>query len=328
MTRPQLHYTTVKRGLDLVGSTLALVGLAPVIGAVALTVRLTLGSPVLFVQTRPGKGGQPFDLLKFRSMLPVDPERGWVTDEERLTRFGRALRATSLDELPSLVNVIKGEMSLIGPRPLMMKYLPLYTAHQARRHEVRPGITGLAQVRGRNSLGWDARLDLDVEYVDRYTARLDASILAKTVLVVLGRTGVAAENSATVDDFQGSEPEDGLVEDVLVESEFTTLRPVDWEASCDTLRDRRWVYFRQNDAREHPIGFGRLTGVGTRTLTMSLRLVPSDLPNSPQPEWKEAVLQRLLHRAASYGADRVEIPEDGRIVDDLAGALTKSGAGA
>lgn len=328
MTRSGLRYVEVKRGLDVLGASLALVALSPMIGAVAVAVRLKLGSPVLFIQRRPGKDGRPFDLLKFRSMLPLDHERGWVTDEERLTRFGRVLRATSLDELPSLVNVVKGEMSLIGPRPLMMKYLPLYTEHQARRHEVRPGVTGLAQVSGRNGLGWDARLDLDVDYVDRISARLDASVLFKTVLVVLGRSGVSSEDSVTVDDFLGREPEDGLVEAVLDDADFSALCPRDWSASVDRRRERRWVYFQRDDGREHPIGFGQLSGVGAGTVTASLRMVPQPLSDTPGPDWKEAVLQRLLHRAASYGADRVVIPEEGRAVDDLAGALTNQEAGA
>lgn len=326
MTRSRLRYSQVKRGLDLVGSSLALVALSPVIGAVAVVVRIKLGSPVLFVQARPGLQGRPFNLLKFRSMLPVDPERGWVTDEERLTRFGRVLRATSLDELPSLLNVVKGEMSLIGPRPLMMKYLPRYTAHQARRHEVRPGVTGLAQVSGRNSLDWDARLNLDVDYVDRHNARLDAEILLKTVLVVFGRSGISSDDSVTVDDFLGSEPEDGLVEAVLDDADFGALRPEDWGADIDARRERRWVYFQRDDLGEQPIGFGQLTGVGTGTVTASLRMVPPEVGETPVPEWKEAVLLRLLQRAASYGADRVEIPDEGRTVDHLTRTMATEGA--
>jgi lipopolysaccharide/colanic/teichoic acid biosynthesis glycosyltransferase len=159
---------------------------------------------VLFRQTRAGLGGRPFRVVKFRTMRDVDPRRGLVTDAERLTPFGRWLRSTSLDELPTLWNVLSGDMTLVGPRPLPVRYLPRYSPTQGRRHEVRPGITGLAQVRGRNLLGWDAKLALDVSYVDARCAALDLRILRDTVVAVLRRDGITAEGEATAPEFLGS----------------------------------------------------------------------------------------------------------------------------
>lgn len=197
---------TLKRLFDL---TLAVPGLIlslPVQAAVAIAVARKLGRPVLFRQQRPGLHGRPFQMVKFRSMLPEDPQRGWVDADSRLTPFGRRLRATSLDELPALVNVIRGEMSLVGPRPLLMKYLPRYSPEQARRHEVRPGLTGLAQVSGRNAISWEQRFALDVEYVDTWTIVMDAKILWRTVAKVFRREGITAEGAATMPEFTGSPP--------------------------------------------------------------------------------------------------------------------------
>lgn len=194
-------YDVVKRALDVVGALLCLVVLSPVIAATALAVRAKLGSPVLFAQPRPGRNGEVFRLYKFRSMRHVDEARGWVTDEQRLTGFGRALRATSLDELPSLWNVLRGEMSFVGPRPLLVEYLDRYTPEQARRHEVRPGITGLAQVNGRNALSWDEKFRLDVQYVDRRGLALDARILLDTARAVFRREGISHEGQATMHKF-------------------------------------------------------------------------------------------------------------------------------
>jgi lipopolysaccharide/colanic/teichoic acid biosynthesis glycosyltransferase len=173
--------------------------------AVALLVRFRLGTPVLFRQPRPGLHARPFLLLKFRTMTEARDDRGDLRpDVERVTPFGRALRATSLDELPELLNVLRGEMSLVGPRPLLVRYLPRYSAHHARRHDVRPGITGLAQVSGRNALSWDARLDRDVEYVARISLPLDSCILLRTLWVVLRREGISALGEATMGEFTGS----------------------------------------------------------------------------------------------------------------------------
>lgn len=199
--RARRPYDVAKRTLDAAASAVGLVVLSPVILITAVVVRLNLGSPVLFTQPRPGRGGRVFRLYKFRSMRNIDESRGWVTDEQRLTRFGRILRSTSLDELPSLWNVLHGDMSIVGPRPLLVEYLPRYTPEQARRHEVRPGITGLAQVNGRNTVEWEQRFALDVQYVDRRSAALDARILIDTVRSVVAREGISAEGHATMRKF-------------------------------------------------------------------------------------------------------------------------------
>ena len=194
-------YDPIKRLLDIVASAVALVLLSPVIALVAITVAVRLGRPVLFVQPRPGRDGRIFLLRKFRSMRDVDEARGLVSDADRLTSFGRALRATSLDELPSLWNVLRGDMSIVGPRPLLVEYLPRYTPQQARRHEVRPGITGLAQASGRNALAWEDKFALDVEYVDNRSLGLDARIVLATIRSVIVREGISAEGQATMTKF-------------------------------------------------------------------------------------------------------------------------------
>jgi sugar transferase EpsL len=191
-----------KRALDVILAAAALVALSPVLLAVAVAVRVKLGRPVLFRQVRPGRGGRPFELLKFRTMRDVAGRP--LPDAERLTAFGRLLRRTSLDELPELWNVLRGDMSVVGPRPLLMEYLLLYSAEQARRHEVRPGITGWAQVNGRNALSWEEKFRLDVEYVDRCSLAMDLRILAMTAVAVATARGVSAEGSATMPRFTGS----------------------------------------------------------------------------------------------------------------------------
>jgi lipopolysaccharide/colanic/teichoic acid biosynthesis glycosyltransferase len=196
--------TDWKRIVDIAVAGPLLVVTAPVQAAVGVAVASVLGRPVLFRQHRPGRGGVPFTILKFRTMRPVDAAAGRVDDASRMTSLGRFLRATSLDELPTLVNVLRGDMSLVGPRPLLMAYLPRYSSEQARRHEVRPGLTGLAQVSGRNAVGWDERLELDVEYVDTRSLRLDLSIIARTIGAVVRREGISAEGEATMAEFLGS----------------------------------------------------------------------------------------------------------------------------
>lgn len=194
-----------KRLLDVVGSAVGLIVLAPVLVAVATGVRLLMGSPVLFRQLRPGLHGRPFVMYKFRTMRDaVGPDGAPLADAERLTAFGRALRSTSLDELPELLNVLKGDMSLVGPRPLLARYLPLYTPAQARRHDVRPGITGWAQVNGRNAIDWDQKFDLDIWYVDHRSFLLDLRILALTVRRVFARDGISEVGHATMQPFLGS----------------------------------------------------------------------------------------------------------------------------
>jgi lipopolysaccharide/colanic/teichoic acid biosynthesis glycosyltransferase len=197
----------MKRFLDIIIASVALVLLSPVLLIVALAILLTMGTPILFRQQRPGLNGRPFGIVKFRTMRALRPgEEAVASDGRRLTRLGRFLRAASLDELPELWNVLKGDMSLVGPRPLLMHYLPLYSPEQARRHEVRPGLTGWAQVKGRNALSWDEKFALDVWYVDHRSTWLDLRILAATVGQVLGRRGIAAEGSATMHEFRGNAP--------------------------------------------------------------------------------------------------------------------------
>lgn len=187
--------------MDVSVSAVALVVTLPVQAAVAALVATRLGRPVLFRQPRPGLNGKVFTLVKFRTMLSEDASRGLVTDEQRLTRFGRALRATSLDELPTLWNVLRGDMSLVGPRPLLVDYLDRYTPEQMHRHDVRPGVTGLAQVSGRNSIPWDQKFAYDLEYVRGLCLRLDLQIMWRTVTQVLARDGISQDGHATMPSF-------------------------------------------------------------------------------------------------------------------------------
>jgi lipopolysaccharide/colanic/teichoic acid biosynthesis glycosyltransferase len=194
-----------KRVTDLVGAAVLLVVLSPVLAIVAIAVRVTMGSPVLFRQVRPGRDGRPFTLVKFRTMTDTrDGDGTKLPDAARLTALGKFLRRTSLDELPELGNVITGAMSLVGPRPLLMEYLPLYDAEQRRRHEVRPGITGWAQVNGRNALTWEEKLALDVWYVDHRSYKLDCTIIGRTVREVVSGHGVSAPGHETMEPFRGS----------------------------------------------------------------------------------------------------------------------------
>jgi lipopolysaccharide/colanic/teichoic acid biosynthesis glycosyltransferase len=194
----------VQRTVDICVAATILVVLSPVLLVVAALVAVGLGRPVLFRQPRPGRQGQAFTVVKFRTMLDVDEKRGLVTDADRLTDLGRVLRATSLDELPTMWNVLRGDMSLVGPRPLLLLYLDRYTPEQARRHQVRPGVTGLAQVRGRNALSWEEKFALDVWYVDHRSIALNARICAETILTVLRRDGIAAAGDVTMPEFTGS----------------------------------------------------------------------------------------------------------------------------
>lgn len=192
-----------KRALDLALAGPALLLSLPIQALTAGAIWVTMGHPILFRQQRPGLDGQPFEMLKFRTMLVSDPELGLVSDAERMTRFGAFLRSTSLDELPTLWNVAKGDMSIVGPRPLLMKYLDRYTVEQARRHEVLPGLTGLAQVAGRNAISWDAKFAHDITYVDTHTLRLDIRIILLTFIQVLRRDGISAEGEVTMPEFIG-----------------------------------------------------------------------------------------------------------------------------
>lgn len=197
----------IKRLFDIVASAAGLIILSPVLLVLAYLIRKNLGSPVFFTQERPGLGGKPFKMIKFRSMRDaVDANGNPLPDSERLTPFGRKLRATSLDELPELWNVLKGDMSLVGPRPLLMKYLPLYNEFQYRRHEMKPGITGWAQVNGRNAISWDDKFAYDVWYIDNQSFWLDIKILMLTVKKVFVREGINAGEDVTMPTFQGNNP--------------------------------------------------------------------------------------------------------------------------
>jgi lipopolysaccharide/colanic/teichoic acid biosynthesis glycosyltransferase len=198
-------YYPFKRAIDVLGAAVGLLILFPVLVTVALTICWKMGGPVLFRQTRPGRDGRPFSILKFRTMRnAVDRDGALLSDDQRLTALGRTLRSTSLDELPELWNVLLGEMSLVGPRPLLMEYLGRYTPLQARRNEVRPGVTGLAQINGRNAISWEEKFSLDVFYVDNASLWLDMKILFLTIWRVVRRDGISAFGDATMPEFMGS----------------------------------------------------------------------------------------------------------------------------
>ena len=206
--RKSIYRRFFKRPMDFILSFIALIILSPVLIAIALLVRFKLGSPVIFKQKRPGLNEEIFTLYKFRTMIDERDENGeLLTDELRLTKFGKFLRSTSLDELPELFNIIKGDMSLVGPRPLLIQYLPLYNEHQLRRHEVRPGLSGWAQINGRNAISWEDKFNFDVEYVDSVSFILDLKIILLTLKKVLVREGINSESAATMDYFEGNEKE-------------------------------------------------------------------------------------------------------------------------
>ncbi|TYO93233.1 lipopolysaccharide/colanic/teichoic acid biosynthesis glycosyltransferase [Desulfallas thermosapovorans DSM 6562] len=197
---------TIKRTMDFLISLIGLIVIFPILAIVAILIRLNMGTPVIFRQVRPGLHGKPFTMYKFRTMKDErDGQGNPLPDEQRLTRLGRFLRATSLDELPELWNVLKGDMSLVGPRPLLMEYLDRYTPEQARRHEVKPGITGWAQVNGRNAVSWEERFKLDIWYVDNWGLRMDIKILWLTLLKTIKREGISAQGHATMPEFKGQE---------------------------------------------------------------------------------------------------------------------------
>lgn len=202
---PGFYEKYIKRPQDFCCALLAIIVLSPIMGITALLVRVKLGTPVIFKQERPGLHGRIFTLYKFRTMTDARGADGkLLPDEVRLTRFGKLLRSTSLDELPELINMLKGDMSVVGPRPLLVRYLPRYNKHQARRHEVRPGFTGLAQVNGRNAISWEEKFNLDVKYVDHITFVGDWKIIFKTVWTVLKREGISSEASVTMEEFMGT----------------------------------------------------------------------------------------------------------------------------
>jgi len=198
-------YSVIKRCIDITGAMVGLIIVFPLLMIIAIAVLVGMGRPIIFKQMRPGLNGKPFYMYKFRTMTNEKDDHGnLLSDEMRLTRLGRFLRSTSLDELPELFNVLKGDMSLVGPRPLLMQYLDRYTPEQARRHEVKPGITGWAQVNGRNAITWEEKFALDVWYVDNWSLWLDMKILAITVVKVFKREGISAEGEATMSEFMGA----------------------------------------------------------------------------------------------------------------------------
>lgn len=212
MRRKGLYEKKFKRVLDIILSLTALLILSPLLIVVSILVKIKLGSPVLFVQERPGLGEKSFRMYKFRTMLDArDCVGELLADSERLTKFGKVLRATSIDELPELLNIIKGDMSIIGPRPLLIQYLPLYNEEQKRRHEVRPGLSGYAQVNGRNAISWEEKFKYDIQYVDNISFVGDCKILWLTIRKVLVREGINSKASVTVEPFMGSKKEDKLL---------------------------------------------------------------------------------------------------------------------
>ena len=199
-----MYAKCIKRIIDIVISLLAIIILSPVLLIVAILVRIKLGSPILFSQQRPGKDEKIFKMYKFRSMTDAKDANGeLLSDEVRLTPFGKRLRATSLDELPELFNILKGDMSIIGPRPLLVHYLPLYNEEQKQRHNVRPGLTGLAQVNGRNAISWEEKFGYDVQYVEKVTLLEDLKIFCSTITSVFRKTGISSETSSTMEEFRG-----------------------------------------------------------------------------------------------------------------------------
>lgn len=212
--RQGIYEKYIKRAIDIICSAMGLVVLSPVLIITVVLVRVKLGSPVIFCQKRPGKDGKIFRLYKFRSMTDQRDKNGnLLSDQERMTAFGKKLRSLSLDELPELFNILKGDLSIVGPRPLLVQYLPLYSEHQNRRHEVRAGLTGYAQVHGRNAISWEEKFDLDVYYVDHISFLLDMKIILQTILTVLKREGISGENTVTMEPFKGNIPE-GAKKDV------------------------------------------------------------------------------------------------------------------
>ena len=200
-----LYFKLIKRFMDFLIAALSIIIFSPLLIILAILVRVKLGGPVIFKQERPGLNGKVFKLYKFRTMTDAKDENGNLLDDEyRLTSFGKKLRSTSLDELPELYNILKGDMSIVGPRPLLVKYLPLYSDEQKRRHDVRPGLTGLAQVSGRNAITWTEKFNKDIEYVDNVSFGLDVSIFFKTIYCVLKREGINSDSAATMEDFTGN----------------------------------------------------------------------------------------------------------------------------
>jgi lipopolysaccharide/colanic/teichoic acid biosynthesis glycosyltransferase len=311
----------MKRAVDIIVSILGLIVLAPVFGLLWALIRFNLGAPVVVSQQRPGRDGELFGLLQFRTTVEHDPIL--LTGGQRITRFGSWLQTSGLDELPSLVNVLKGQMSLVGPRPLNVNYLDLYTPHQARRHEVRPGITGLAKVSGRDAATWEARFDLDVHYVDHHNLWMDLKIMARTIARMFSRRGIDGELDSTM--FVGEPPRDGLTEEPIDERWQDLWES--WQRSSATMKigdhdgtephtTRYWVYL---DDREIPVGIAGLSGLGGPVLYASVVLGP----NHHTSMAVEALLERLIYHGTTYDAHRIflRLSESSRALYDTAQQL-------
>ncbi|MCM1011151.1 MULTISPECIES: sugar transferase [unclassified Brevibacterium] len=281
-----MPYSRAKRAFDCLGAGLGLLVCAPLLLLTAGLVLAFHGAPVIFAQERVTQGGRIFRLRKFRSMRPLDPARGWTSDATRLTAFGRLLRATSIDELPSLWNVLVGDMSLIGPRPLTTDYLALYTPEQSRRHAVRGGLSGLAQVSGRNALSWDERFDLDLEYVETMSLRTDLRILARTVGTVLRRTGVSHPGAATTFSYGGS-----LRSDLI-----------EFEQIARTRDLTQWMARTRAGQR---VGLCEMGSLGESARLIRFLPHPADAAFDPDEHEMLAreVLRLLLNRARGTDAD-------------------------
>lgn len=297
------RYARIKRAGDVVVAGGALLVLSPVMLATAAVVRAGLGRPVLFRQQRPGLHGEVFEILKFRTMRDPDPARGAVEDADRLTPLGRRLRASSLDELPGLINVLRGEMSLVGPRPLRTRYLQRYSREQAHRHDVPPGLTGLAQVAGRNAVSWDDRLDLDLEYVRTRSLATDLRILCATVPMVLRREGIAEEGQATMTDFYGPR-----------RIGRHALRPAGGGAGGDARGDAWEVVDRVSGA---VLARCALHGADAPGTGMSIEV----LPGAPEPESVRCHAAEMLRGVQRERRDRA-----GRAGGPRAGAAAGRGA--
>jgi len=318
VTKSGAVYEISKRSFDVLAAVIGIVALSPVLGVVALLVRWKLGPPVIFHQMRPGLHAKPFNLYKFRTMLPVDERLNQITNEQRMTPFGKKLRALSLDELPSLWCVLKGDMSIIGPRPLRMEYLQRYNERQARRHEVKPGITGLAQVSGRNALPWEDRLELDVQYVEQRSWQLDLQVLCTTFSTLIRRDGITGDGLEAMSAFMGSEVDnevtlvdlteahlqlrtDWLSDPIIREGVSISFEPDlasmhAWFARVKADRTRRdWVAM---DASGAPLGMVGLHGVGTSALELYIYLNPMLIGQG----FGSKVMAALEKRALSLGA--------------------------
>lgn len=296
-----------KRTVDILAASLGLIMLAPVFGLLWILIRIKLGTPVIVTQRRPGRDGELITVRKFRTVREDDPASGVLTDDQAATSFGRGLQASNLAQLPALVNVLNGEMSLVGPRPLNVEYLALYSPHQARRHEVRPGLTGLAQVNDDQALTWETHFDFDVHYVDHHTLWMDLKVIILSLTRTIFTTARDDQRLSTMMRFVGAPPHDGLTEEPVNDrwddlwdswQRSTAARKIGNHEGADPNTTRHWVYL---DDHEIPIGIAGLSGLGGPELYASLVLGP----NHNTPMTVETLLHRLLHNGKVYDAHRI-----------------------